>query len=278
MNYITHSEVFGKIKLRSAQSHKGSYGSVLTVAGSSEYRGAAALCCLGALRGGAGVVTLAAPEIVIQSIAGSILEATFLPLPSQKLYEKAEKTSCVAFGCGLESGSETMALASQLLPLASQCVLDAGGLTSIKDNLQLLQTAKSAPVITPHPGEMAVLCGKTVDEIQASREQTAAEFAQQYNVIVLLKGKNTIIAAPSGDTWQNSTGNAGLARGGSGDILTGIIAALCANGLSAVEAAVCGAYLHGYAADLCAARLSMKGMLPHDILQDLCAVFKENGR
>lgn len=278
MNYITHNKVFSEIKLRGAQSHKGSYGSVLAVAGSAEYRGAAALCCLGALRGGAGLVTLAAPETVIQSIAGSILEATFLPLPSQKLFEKAESYSCVAFGCGLENGCETMSLAAQLLPAAKQIVLDAGGLVSIKNNLQLLQTAKSAPIITPHPGEMSALCGKTIDEIQANREQTAADFAKQHNVIVVLKGKNTIISSPTGETWQNSTGNAGLARGGSGDILTGIISALYANGLSAIDAAVFGAYLHGYAADLCSARLSMKGMLPHDILNDLCTVFKDNGR
>ncbi|MEF9976418.1 MAG: NAD(P)H-hydrate dehydratase, partial [Oscillospiraceae bacterium] len=148
----------------------------------------------------------------------------------------------------------------------------------IASELDILKTANKPPIITPHPGEMAKLLGVTATEIDADREDTARKFAQEYNTIVVLKGHHTLIATPRGDVWQNTTGNAGLARGGSGDVLSGIIAGICAQGIDGKTAALCAVYLHGLAADLCAARLSMQGMLPEDILTDLCNAFKEKGR
>ncbi|MBP8855345.1 MAG: NAD(P)H-hydrate dehydratase [Oscillospiraceae bacterium] len=290
MKYISSADVWAAIPVRGAASHKGDYGKALIVAGCSEYRGAAALACLGALRAGAGLVTLASGEAVIASVASRILEATFLPLTASPadianssacpaLLEKAAGASAVLIGCGMPETADTAALVQALLPVASGAViLDAGGLCSIKDALSVLQSAKAPLIITPHVGEMAKLSGKTVAQVNAARAEIASAFAMQHNTIVVLKSHRTLIAAPDGALIQNTTGNAGLARGGAGDVLAGIIAGLCAIGLAPYDAAMCGVYLHGLAADLCAARLSMQGMLPEDILADLCGIFSEKCR
>lgn len=279
MKYITATDVWRTIPVRNALAHKGVYGKVLAIAGSSQYRGAAALCCQGALRCGAGLVTLASPENVIASIASQILEATFLPMPCENITDEIKKASVCVVGCGLLPSTETKALAIDTIKNAKQTILDAGALMSICDDLSVLRQSDAPCIITPHAGEMAALCGKSADEIQANRAEFACKFANEHNAIVVLKGHNTLIACPdNGEPWQNSTGGAGLARGGSGDILSGMIAAFCAMGIPALEAAKCAVYLHGHAADLCAARLSVHGMLPHDILTDICTCFNQNGK
>ncbi|MEG1569436.1 MAG: NAD(P)H-hydrate dehydratase [Oscillospiraceae bacterium] len=279
MKYINSAEVWAAIPIRAANTHKGSYGKAMVVAGCEEYRGAAALAVLGALRVGAGLVTLAAAETVIASVASRILEATFLPLPSKELYARIKSADATLIGCGMHESEETANIVSSALAVSEGTVIiDAGGLGSIASELDILKTANKMPIITPHPGEMAKLLGVTAAEIDADREDTAKKFAQEYNTIVVLKGHHTLIATPRGDVWQNATGNAGLARGGSGDVLAGIITGICAQGVDGETAALCAVYLHGLAADLCAARLSMQGMLPEDILTDLCNVFKEKGR
>ena len=222
---ITNEMVFAALPPRPPESHKGAYGRVLAVCGCPAYRGAAALSVLGALRAGAGVVTLAAGESVIQSIAARVLEATFLPLPDESALASMAETATVCLaGCGREA-DETTAREMKLLRERTRgtVVLDAGGLCSLAAEKQAMRPA-------------------------------------------------------AGRLYENRTGNAGLARGGSGDVLAGMIAGLAAQGLAPAQAAVCGVYLHGLAADRCAARLSQQGMLPEDILVDLCALYLENGR
>ncbi|MBP3701036.1 MAG: NAD(P)H-hydrate dehydratase, partial [Lachnospiraceae bacterium] len=143
---------------------------------------------------------------------------------------------------------------------------------------RLLSTCAGRLVITPHPGEMAKLTGLSVAQIKETPAPVAREYAAKTGVVVVLKGHRTLIASPDGQMYENRTGNAGLARGGSGDVLTGIIAGLAAQGLSPLDAAICGVWLHGSAADRCAMRKSMMGMLPSDILEDLGQIFLENGR
>lgn len=274
------SEIWAKIPMRSSNTSKSDYGKVLCVCGSRDYRGAAALCCLGALRIGAGLVTLAAEECVINSIASRILEATFLPLPNDEaLQAKASCASSLLIGCGLYENEDSSQLVRTLLPLCNGTViLDAGALCSIKSEMSILSQAKGTAIITPHIGELAKLTGLSTEEIHKNRAAIAQKYAKEWQTILVLKGSHTLVASPNGILWQNTTGNAGLARGGSGDILAGMIAGLAAIGLSAEDAAKCGVYLHGYAADLCAARLSMQTMLPEDILTDLSNIFRENGR
>ena len=252
---ITNEMVFAALPPRPPESHKGAYGRVLAVCGCPAYRGAAALSVLGALRAGAGVVTLAAGESVIQSA-----------------------TVCLA-GCGREA-DETTAREMKLLLERTRgtVVLDAGGLCSLAAEKQAMRPAAGRLIVTPHPGEMARLAHTSVQQVLAAPAETALAMAKQLDAVVVLKGHRTLTATPAGRLYENRTGNAGLARGGSGDVLAGMIAGLAAQGLAPAQAAVCGVYLHGLAADRCAARLSQQGMLPEDILADLCALYLENGR
>lgn len=281
---ITDSMVWDRIPVRRPDSHKGTYGSVLAVCGCEEYRGAAALCTLGALRSGAGLVTLAAPESVITSIAGQILEATFLPLPDDEaLTAKIRRATVCAAGCGKKEIPDTVREIKLILKhAAGTVILDAGGLCSLTaagaSVTERLSSCAGRLVITPHPGEMARLTGLPVGQILQMPADVALGFARETGAVVVLKGHRTLIASPDGRLYENRTGNAGLARGGSGDILTGIIAGLAAQGLSPLDAALCGVWLHGTAADRCAAGKSMMGMLPHDILKDLGKIFLQNGR
>ena len=274
---ITKELVFAALPIRAAHSHKGNHGRVLCLCGSPKYRGAAALACLGALRTGAGLVTLAAEENVIQSIGGRILEAMFLPLPDANgLAQEAEKATVCLAGCGKEANAVTSA-EMQLLLKKSRGVLllDAGGLGCFSGKEAQLKKASGRLIITPHMGEMAVLTGLSAAEIAAAPAAIAMEYAQKTGAVVVLKSHRTIVATPEGAVYENTSGNAGLARGGSGDLLSGMIAGLAAEGLSCSVAAICGVYLHGAAADLCAARSSMQAMLPEDILQDVHTLFLE---
>lgn len=277
---ITNDLVFRNLPRRAPESHKGSYGKVLALCGCSKYRGAAALCVCGALRAGAGLVTLAAEESVISAVAQRVMEPVYLPLPNEDGLSLAasKSTVCVA-GCGKEATPATAQEMKTALGASSgTVVLDAGGLCSLADDNLFLMSLSGRLIVTPHPGEMARLTGRSVREIEADRGATALSFARESGAVTVLKGHRTLVATPWGELYENGTGNAGLARGGSGDILAGIIAGLAAQGLEPWQAAVCGVYLHGLAADRCARRLSMQGMLPSDILADLCAIFLENNR
>lgn len=277
---ITNDLVFCNLPRRAPESHKGSYGKVLALCGCSKYRGAAALCVCGALRAGAGLVTLAAEESVISAVAQRVMEPVYLPLPDEDGLSLAasKSTVCVA-GCGKEATPATAQEMKTALGASSgTVVLDAGGLCSLADDKLFLMGLSGRLIVTPHPGEMARLTGRSVREIEADRGATALSFARESGAVTVLKGHRTLVATPWGELYENGTGNAGLARGGSGDILAGIIAGLAAQGLEPWQAAVCGVYLHGLAADRCARRLSMQGMLPSDILADLCAIFLENNR
>ena len=178
--------------------------------------------------------------------------------------------------------AETRVLVQRLLPgFAGSAVLDADGLNAAA---QLLAEGKALPhpmgelILTPHPGEMARLTGLSVAEISADREKISRQYAKKWNVVVVLKGSRTIVAAPDGRACVNPTGNPGLARGGSGDVLAGMIGGLCAAGLPALEAAKCGVWLHGAAADRAAAHRGQWGMLPSDLPAALGELFAENGR
>lgn len=271
--------VLQMLPARTPESHKGSYGKVLAVCGSSPYRGAAVLSVMGALRTGAGLVTLAAPECVVAAAAARVPEAIFLPDAAQeRILEEVSRSEVCLLGCGLSADADTAQLAKKALDASmGVVVLDAGALCSLADDISAITAfAQSQPlIVTPHPGEMARLCRCSVEDIEKERTSCALDFALSTGAITVLKGHETLIACPDGTLYENLTGNAGLARGGSGDILAGMIAGLAAQGMSAEHAAAAGVFLHGLSADRCAARLSMQGMLPSDILTDLCNIFLE---
>lgn len=295
---ITSEFVWQNIPRRARESHKGTFGSVLTVAGSAFYRGAALLAAEGALRTGAGIVTLASVEPVVSAAAACLPECCLCPCsagveggiaPENVPIIRRQKATVLLLGPGLGGtaqsaarAAETLALVQQLLPgFEGSAVLDADGLNAAA---QLLAGGRELPhpagelIVTPHPGEMARLTGLPAVQINADREGTARQYAQAWNAVVVLKGARTVVAAPDGRMLVNPTGNPGLARGGSGDVLSGMTAALLACGLPAFEAAACAVYLHGAAADRAAAEHGEYGMLPHDILPELGRLFAEHQR
>ena len=282
---ITAQQVFELLPRRRQDSHKGSYGKVMCLAGSARFRGAAALAAEGALRAGAGLVTLASVEPVIAAVAARCPECVFLPCrqsagggvsaqSGKAVLEKVRGMEVLLFGPGLGDTDDTAALLEQLGPSAGcALVLDADGLNAAAKMDSLPRSPGLPLILTPHPGEMARLCGLTIAEVNAGREGIAAGYARAEDCVVVLKGHRTIVAGPDGEVFVNPTGNPGLSRGGSGDILAGMIAGLAAQGLSPLDAAVCGVWLHGAAADQCAKRLGQYGMLPHDLFADLGALF-----
>lgn len=294
----TSDFVWQAIQPRPRDAHKGTFGSVLAVAGSASYRGAAALAVEGALRTGAGIVTLASVEPVLAAVAARLPECCLCPCeagaeggisPQNIDRIRRQKASVLLAGPGLgytaqsaARAAETRALVKTLLPgFSGSAVLDADGLNAAADLLPYMGKMlhpKSELILTPHPGEMARLTRLSSSEISMDRKEIAIQFAKAWNAVVVLKGAHTVIAGPDGRCAVNPTGNPGLSRGGSGDVLAGMTSALLACGLPAFEAAACAVYLHGAAADRAAALHGETGMLPHDLLDALGTLFAENGR
>lgn len=283
------NRIKGLFRPRDSQSNKGDYGKLLCVCGSEGMAGAAMMCAWAGLRCGAGLVNLALPRSIYPIAAGRLLESVFtlldreedgsLTRESRERLEKAlEGAAACVVGCGLGTAPGISELVEELL-LTARCpvVLDADGLNAVCKKPEILkEAARTKPVIvTPHPGEMARLTGCSIQEVQGDRLACASRFAQEYGVITVLKGAGTLIAHPDGRTLMNLTGNPGMARGGSGDILAGMVGSFAAQGMEPLNAASAAVYLHGLAGDRCAARLSQQGMLPTDMLGELPGLFLE---
>ncbi len=275
---------------RAATSHKGTFGRLLNIAGSLCCSGAAVMSTRAALRSGTGLCTLAAPVSVVKALSSSLVENTFLPLPETEdgyIGDNAAeatagilpKMTAVSIGCGLGNSENTRKITEYVVKNANcPVIIDADGINSIAGNINILKertgdkAAGRGTVITPHPLEFSRISGMKVSEIQSDRIGAAKRFAAEYGVVVLLKGAYTVIT--DGDrVTVNPTGNAGLAKGGSGDVLTGIIAAMLAQGVEAYHAAVSGAYCHGYAADMLAKTMSPASILAGDIIEALPHVY-----
>ncbi len=270
---------------RHKNSYKGDFGKLLNVAGCSRMRGAAMLSTKAALRCGTGLVTLASPESVIGSVAIGIPEATYLPVSADRngciseaggetiLKNLAGKTA-VSVGCGLAVTAATKTLVRKIIKEADcPIILDADGINCIADNIDIIRDAKNKLIITPHTGELARLLGNTTEAAAADRLTLAVNLAREYNIIIVAKGVPTFVVG-DGKVYAVPAGNPGLSKGGSGDVLTGVIAALCAQGVEPMKAAAAGVYIHGAAADEAAKEYSEIAMLPSDVADNLSFVFK----
>ena len=273
VNWTTAAQAAQWMPLRPPSSHKGSYGRVLVVAGSTGMTGAAALASEAALRAGAGLVTLATPKHLNPILEGLLPEVMTLPLPetdagslsvsaTSTILEFAVKTkSILAIGPGLSQHPETVSFVHQLIRenreqgLDLRVVIDADGLNALAQVRETISLLNSDAVLTPHPGEMARLTSTSVPVLEKDRISTAQQFASKYGVTLVFKGAPTVTSTPNGNLWVNSTGNPGMATGGMGDVLTGIIAGLMAQGIPSEIAAALGVYLHGLAGDIVAERL-----------------------
>jgi len=261
---------------RPSDGNKGSFGRVLLICGSGNMRGAAALATLGALRCGAGLVTLASTREVIDALSASIYEAIWLDREKEDLLAAASRAQIVGIGCGLGQTAEILATVKALLAVQTDVplVIDADGINVLSENADLLKAASRPVLLTPHPLEFSRLCGRSVTDIQANREDIAKAFAAEYGVTLLLKGKNTVIT--DGDrVTVNGTGNTALAKGGSGDVLTGILCAFLAQGCTPFDAAVLAAHLHGLAGERLSETYSEYGVLASEIPAMAAKIIKE---
>lgn len=268
----------GALPQRDPDSHKGTYGHVCVLAGSPGKTGAAALTAESAMRTGAGLVTLGVPESLNPVLEAKVTEVMTAPLPDAgsgmltpdclpEVEGLLSGKSVIALGPGIGTGGEICRFVGQVLERAAvPVVLDADGLNALADDVSALARCKVPVVITPHPGEMARLVAMDTAVVQQDRIGTASGFAEKYGVIVVLKGARTIVAEPGGTVCINPTGNPGMASGGMGDVLTGIIAGLIAQGLDPLPAAQLAVYVHGCIADDVAAQQGQVGMRATDLM------------
>ncbi len=280
-NMIEKGMVKGWLPFRPNYSHKGNYGRVLVIAGSRGMDGAACLAAQAAVRIGAGLVSLAVPESVYRSVSAKLTEVMVIPVAETaegtiskdalpKIRGLMDRSDVIALGPGLSTNLQTMEAIRKLLSFINlPLVLDADGINAFIEYKEQLQEFKHPLVITPHPGEMARLSGNTVEYIQSNRLSESRVWSEYFGAVMVLKGARTIVSAPDGTDYINVSGNSGMATGGSGDVLTGIIAGLMAQGMDTVTSASAGVYLHGAAGDEAARETGLMGLIAGDILSAL---------
>ena len=280
MKELNHETVLKLLPDRDCNAHKGDFGKILLLCGSRGYTGAAYLAAMGALRSGAGLVFLGVPESIYAIEAVKLNEAIVFPLTEQdgklseaaipEILERLPKMDAVLMGCGLGQSEGTFAVTKAVLENAvCPVVVDADGINVLATHKDILRGRKAPTILTPHDGEFARLDGTIGEDRMAS----ASAMALDLGCVMLLKGHRTCIT--DGHTgYINTTGNPGMAVGGSGDLLSGIIVSLLGQGLAPLEAAACGAWLHGAAGDLCAQEIGQYGMLPTDMLLALPRLMK----
>lgn len=275
---LTPEKIQSIIPRRDTIAHKGTTGHVLVIAGGPGKTGAAAMTATAAMRAGAGLVSLGIPSGLNAATEPQVLEAMTCPLPEDRSHALDESAlsviqallpgkKCLAIGPGLGTTAGTRQLIVTLLAhVTIPVVIDADGLNCIAHAPEILRNLKAPSILTPHPGEMARLTGTTTQAVQADRIGCARNFANRFNTHVVLKGARTIVALPDGQVFINPTGNAGMASGGMGDVLTGIIAGLTAQGAAPASAALAGVYLHGAAADQLAETKGSYGYLASEVM------------
>ena len=279
MKYMNQSIIRSLLPVRKRDTHKGDYGKILLLCGSRGFTGAAALAARGALRSGAGLVYLAVPESIYAIEAVKLTEPVVLPLPEEdgilcaasieKIAALLPKMDAVLFGSGSGIGQGTEEVLKYLLECC-ECplILDADGITLAAKHKNILRDRTFATILTPHDGEFARLSPP-----EGSRTEQTMALARDLGCIILRKGYRTLVT--DGEScWENQNGNPGMATGGSGDVLSGIILSLLGQGVAPLEAAAAGAWLHGAAGDLAAEKWGEYGMLPGDLVEELPRLFK----
>lgn len=281
VNLITDMLIKPFLKPRIDESHKGTYGHVLVIGGSVGLTGAVIMTSYAALRTGAGLVTAALPESLQPLVETALVEVMTLPLAENSQGAIALEalpaienllgiSSVCVIGPGMSRYNEAQAVIRFVLERAGiPIVIDADGLNALQGDIGVLKDRQVPVILTPHPGEMARMTGKHIEEIQANRVSIAIEFAQEWGVTLVLKGNKTVIALPNGEAYINITGNAGMATAGSGDVLGGIISGLIAQGLNPPQAAITGVYLHGVTGDQVEMVKGQRGLIAGDLIQTL---------
>ena len=286
---IDVNELIKSFPKRRADSNKGDFGHALIIAGSRGYTGAAYLAAQAAVRAGSGLVTLAIPESLYGILASKLTEVmvtpahetkehTFALKAEKELFGFSGKCNVFAIGPGLSQDGETARLVRSLVEkLEEPIVLDADGISAFTKRGSELKKKRGSLILTPHPGELSKLTGKSVEEIQKNRKDIALTFACEYNIVLVLKGHDTVVAGPDGRLYVNKTGNPGMASGGMGDVLTGVIAGFAAQGVDNFNSAVLGVYFHGFAGDMALKDKGPIGLIATDLLDKLPEVLRVLG-
>lgn len=279
---VNTDEVKSFFNKRAADSHKGTYGTVLVIGGSYEMPNAVYFASQSAVNSGAGLVKVAFPSVAYSAIAPKTYEQVLVPLESNKsgrisqnaikrIDRELKKCSCVLMGCGMGVDDDTKAVTKFVIENSQvPIILDADGINCLKDNIDIIDSAKAPVILTPHPKEMSRIAGVSVDEIQESRGAVVKSFTKAHKSVLVLKGASTLVGSTEfEDMYVNSMGNPGMATGGSGDVLSGIIASFIAQGVNAFKSSIAGVYIHGMAGDDVTKKYSMMGNTPSLILKEL---------
>ena len=271
---------------RNVNSNKGQNGHQLNICGSYQMPGAAVICAKASLKTGVGLLKCLFPKSIYPVLTSHLIQPLFAPMSENEdktlsmgalnhIMEEIKWADSIALGCGIGNNDDTQVICNQVIKESEvPVVIDADGINSIVLNINVLSAAKAPVVLTPHPGEMARLIGESVSYVQQNRVKCAKDFAKQHNVVIVLKGANTVITDGK-DVFINPTGNAGMAMGGTGDMLTGMIASFIAQGISPFDAAKCAVYIHGMCGDITAKEISTLGMTVDDMLELLGALMIE---
>jgi NAD(P)H-hydrate epimerase len=272
---------------RPPESHKGDYGHLIAIAGSVGKTGAAAMACESAMRVGAGLVTLGIPESLNTILETRLTETMTLPLPEtgsqsfsldalEPILSLTKGKSVAIIGPGISTTPETMDLIRTLVrSLPIPMVIDAEGITALSPPGEALREAKSPVILTPHPGEMARLLGISTNEVQENRLEVARKSSIDFGCHVVLKGARTVISTPAGEVFINPTGNPGMASGGMGDILTGMIGGFICQGLNPRDAAIAGTYVHGLAGDVAASKKGERSLIATDLIEAIPTLLRD---
>ena len=284
---LDYENIAVNLKARPFHTHKGMTGHVLVIGGSTGKTGACAMTAHSAMRIGCGLVTLGVAQSLNSILETRLLEVMTIPLPEEKpgilgktaleiILNESNNKQCMAIGPGMGTNPETTELVLSLIEQApAPIVLDADGLNAIAGQTDCLNKAINSIILTPHPGEMSRLTGLSVKDIQMNRAEISRDFATKHNVYLVLKGEKTVIAHPDGMVAINPTGNPGMASGGMGDVLTGIIAGIIAQGVEIGQAIESGVFIHGLAGDMMAEHLGDIGFIATDIMEYLPRTLKE---
>lgn len=270
---LTEEYIFGLLPKRPIDANKGTFGKVLVIGGSKNYPGAAYLSCAAAYRVGAGLVTLVTGDIVKIIVSRKLPEVTFLSL--EEVNQKLSNFNVLLLGSGLGQSNGAVKLVNQLiLDKLPKSIIDGDGLNILSKINNWWDKLNGEVVLTPHPGEMSRLTGKSINEIQKNREEVAKGFAKKWRKIIVLKGANTIVVSPAGEVAISPFANPALASAGTGDVLAGIIAGFLAQGLDCFDASCLGIYIHGLAGEILKEKFGDAGIVASDLLTILPKLIK----
>ena len=272
--FILRNKISRLLPRRKPDTNKGDYGRLLIVAGSPGMTGAAVLASRGAMRSGVGYAILSVPKSLVLLVDSMIPEVVTIPFEQIPKFKK--KVNAIAIGPGIGVNRKAKKLISSLVARPTTLIIDADGINNLGKNPKRLKKAKAKVILTPHPGEMSRLIGKRIKDIQKHRDAIALETAKKLGCIIVLKGHKTAVADPTGKLFVNPSGNPGMASAGVGDVLTGMIGGLAAQGLSPWDAAVAGVFLHGCAGDLAAKEKGEYGMIASDLVEKVPYAISKN--